>query len=256
MPLNRIDSVKNPKVKNVKRLAKRKFRERERQFVIEGWHLLKEAASHDVEIQDVFIEENRDVPRDMEVSGLPVSMVTEQVMKEMSQMETPQGIVAICRLPENEEQNVQPKDHFLLVDRVQDPGNLGTMIRTADAAGVTAVILGEGTVDPYNDKVIRATQGSLFHLPVIKGKLEDWMEICSTHKIPVFGTSAGVGTTHSAIAAQNGFALLVGNEGAGVQEALLGKTDQNIYVPIYGNAESLNVSVATGILLYHLKQSV
>ncbi|MGY4689267.1 TrmH family RNA methyltransferase [Salibacterium sp. K-3] len=256
MPLNRIDSVKNPKVKNVKRLMKRKFRERERQFVIEGWHLLQEAAAHDVDIIDVFIEENKDIPRNVEVSDLPVSIVTDQVMKEMSRTETPQGITAICRMPEETIPAVHTDHSYLLVDGVQDPGNLGTMIRTADAAGVSAVILGEGTVDGYNDKVIRATQGSLFHLPVLKGDLGEWMEACRTHKIPVFGTSVNEGTTHTAIGAQKGFALIVGNEGAGARQEFLEQSDLNIYVPIYGNAESLNVSVTTGILLYHLKQSI
>ncbi|SFM31551.1 TrmH family RNA methyltransferase [Salibacterium qingdaonense] len=254
MPWNQIDSVKNPKVKNVKRLMKRKFREREQQFVIEGWHLLKEAEAHDVKITDVFIEETKDIPEDVDVSDLPVSLVTGQVMQEMSRTETPQGVAAICRMPEETVLDVHTGHTYLFIDGVQDPGNLGTMIRTADAAGVTAVILGEGTVDGYNDKVVRATQGSLFHLPVLKGELGEWIQACRTHKIPIFGTSVNEGTSHTAIGAQKGFALLVGNEGSGVQHSLLDETDQNIYVPIYGNAESLNVSVAAGILLYHLKQ--
>ncbi|WP_244504287.1 TrmH family RNA methyltransferase [Salibacterium halotolerans] len=254
MAWNQIDSVKNPKVKNVKRLMKRKFREREQQFVIEGWHLLKEAAAHDVTISDVFIEEDKDIPDDVKLSGLPVSTVTKQVMQEMSRTETPQGVAAICRMPEDTGLEVHSSHTYLLIDGVQDPGNLGTMIRTADAAGITAVILGEGTVDGYNDKVVRATQGSLFHMPVLKAELEEWLESCRAHKIPVFGTSVNEGTSHTAIGAQKGFALLVGNEGAGVQQSLLDEADQNIYVPIYGNAESLNVSVASGILLYHLKQ--
>ncbi|RSL33009.1 RNA methyltransferase [Salibacterium salarium] len=254
--MNRIDSTKNPKVKNVKRLSKRKYREREQQFVVEGWHLLEEVLTHNVEVQELLIAENKDFPSEIDVSRLLVTVVTEQVMNEMSYTETPQGILAICRMPAQEDVKIKQRNNYLFVDGVQDPGNLGTIIRTADAAGITAVILGEGTVDPYNDKVIRATQGSLFHLSVIKGELEEWIDACNQVKIPVFGTAAGQGTTHSAIAAQKGFALIVGNEGAGVQEKYLELADQNIYVPIYGNAESLNVSVATGILLYHLKQSI
>ncbi|RSL32209.1 RNA methyltransferase [Salibacterium salarium] len=254
--MNRIDSTKNPKVKNVKRLSKKKYREREQQFVVEGWHLLEEVLSHEVVVQELLISENKEFRPHLDVSGLPVTVVTEQVMNEMSHTETPQGILAICRMPDQTDVLLNQNNNYLFVDGVQDPGNLGTIIRTADAVGITAVILGEGTVDSYNDKVIRATQGSLFHLPVIKGELEEWIDGCNKRAIPVFGTAVGKGTTHSAIASQKGFALLVGNEGAGVQEKYLEMTDQNIYVPIYGNAESLNVSVATGILLYHLKQTI
>ncbi|WP_158736631.1 RNA methyltransferase [Alteribacillus sp. YIM 98480] len=250
--MKKIESVKNPLVKRIKRLQKRKQREKEGLFVIEGFHLVEEALRHNIKVQAIIAEDNKNIPSNH--SGAGISLVTEQVMKEMSSTETPQGILAVCSLPKQEESlSIQELGCYLFIDGVQDPGNLGTMIRTADAVGASAVVLGEGTVDPYNDKVIRATQGSLFHLPVIKGDIEKWIEACQTKNIPVFGTSLNQGTTHTAIEAQNGFALIVGNEGAGVQEKWLEKTDQNIYVPIYGNAESLNVSVAAGILLYHLK---
>ncbi|MFB4165840.1 TrmH family RNA methyltransferase [Alteribacillus sp. JSM 102045] len=251
--MNKIESAKNPLVKLTKRLQKRKQREKEGLFVVEGYHLVEEVLQHDVEVQEIITEDHKNIPANH--AGARVSLVTEQVMKEMSSTETPQGILAVCRLPKTQEVIVQKKGSYLFIDGVQDPGNLGTMIRTADAVGVSAVILGEGTVDPYNDKVVRATQGSLFHLPVIKGDLEEWIKACRNKNIPVFGTCVTQGTTHTAIEAQDGFALIVGNEGAGVQEKWLEQSDQNIYVPIYGNAESLNVSVATGILLYHLKLS-
>ncbi|SFE69003.1 TrmH family RNA methyltransferase [Alteribacillus iranensis] len=256
--MNRIESVKNPLIKKVKRLHKRKYREKEQLFIVEGFHLVEEALKHNARVKEIFLEDEAELPGGFDFSYVHLTLVSHQVMKEMSMTETPQGILAVCEHKDDDSVSIQlqKEDSFLFVDGVQDPGNLGTMIRTADAAGMTAVILGEGTVDPYNDKVIRATQGSLFHIPLIKGDLEDWIKRCKESGIPVFGSALEEGTTHSAIASQEGFALIVGNEGAGVNSEWLERCDQIIYVPIYGEAESLNVSVATGILLYHLKASL
>ncbi|HEU5140762.1 MAG TPA: RNA methyltransferase, partial [Bacillales bacterium] len=141
---------------------------------------------------------------------------------------------------------------YLLVDGVQDPGNIGTMIRTADAAGLSTVILGRGCADPYNGKVLRATQGSLFHLPVVEGDLFEWMAILKKEQIRVFGTALEGGEAYPSVSRGDPFALVVGNETSGVDPELLDRADANLYIPIYGDAESLNVSVAAGILMYHL----
>jgi len=137
------------------------------------------------------------------------------------------------------------------LDRVQDPGNLGTLIRTADAAGMDAIILGEGCADPYNPKVVRATQGSLFHLPIIKRNLATFMDEID---MPLYGTALENAIAFKAVEPSETFALLVGNEGQGVSEELLGKTTKNLYIPIYGKSESLNVSIAAGILMYYLRK--
>ena len=142
-------------------------------------------------------------------------------------------------------------EKLLLLDRVQDPGNLGTLIRTADAAGVDAIILGEGCADPYNPKVVRATQGSLFHLPLIKADLSEFIDEL---EIPVYGTALEEAIPFKQVEPSETFALLVGNEGQGVSEELLGKTTKNLYIPIYGKSESLNVGIAAGILMYYLRK--
>ncbi|MFB5662943.1 TrmH family RNA methyltransferase [Alteribacillus sp. HJP-4] len=250
--MNRIESIKNPKIKHIKKLRRRSVREKENLFLIEGIHLIEEAIQADITIDELYVEETKQPHAEL-VTNSQITLVTEAVMKEMSTLETPSGFLAVCELPEKPNTAARLKGTYLFVDGVQDPGNLGTMIRTADAAGVDAVILGEGTVDPYNDKVIRSTQGSLFHVPVIKADLGDWIAACKDKNIPVFGTSLTAGTSHTAIESQQSFALVVGNEGSGVKEEWLENSDQTIYVPIYGKAESLNVSVATGILLYHLR---
>jgi TrmH family RNA methyltransferase len=139
-----------------------------------------------------------------------------------------------------------------MIDAVQDPGNVGTMIRTADAAGIDAVILGKGTADAYNPKTVRSAQGSHFHIPILKGDLSDWLRAFKSQKIPVYGTSLKDSVTYNHVEPQSRFALIMGNEGSGLSQELLVKTDMNLKIPLLGQAESLNVAVATGILLYTL----
>lgn len=139
---------------------------------------------------------------------------------------------------------------LLLVDAVQDPGNIGTMIRTADAAGIDAVVLGKGSADAYNPKTLRSAQGSHFHIPIIRGDLADWIEDLQDREVKVYGTALQEAVVYTEVETSGSFALIVGNEGSGIHPQLLAKTDQNVIIPILGQAESLNVAVATGILLY------
>lgn len=246
-----IDSIQNSKIKAWKKLQTKRDRDKSGLFFIEGIHLIEEALKSDIIIKDLVVEEKRDIPNEWNVKELSIVYVTERVMKELSETEAPQGMAAICEKPTNVNLPLE-EGKYLFVDGVQDPGNLGSMIRTADAVGLSGVVLGEGTADIYNGKVIRSTQGSLFHLPIQKINLEEAIEMCKGNNVPVFGTTLH-GSTYTAIEPQENFALIVGNEGSGVSESLLKMTDQNLYIPIFGEAESLNVGIATGILLYHLR---
>ncbi|WP_096202739.1 TrmH family RNA methyltransferase [Bacillus sp. FJAT-45350] len=250
--MNRIESVQNPKVKVWKKLHSKKGRDKEGLFIVEGLHLVEEVLKSEVKLKELIVEESVEIPNEWQIDSKSVIQVTERVFKEISETETPQGYIAICHQLKSTEIGTE-EGKFLLLDGVQDPGNVGTMIRTADSAGISAVILGEGSVDVYNSKVIRATQGSLFHLPIVKGNLTEWITSFKSNKVPVFGTSLTEASTYTAIQPQEHFALIVGNEGEGVKQDILQQTDQNIYIPIYGKAESLNVAVATGILLYYLR---
>ncbi len=250
--MRRIDSPKNDQVKAWKKLHTRKGREKEQQFLIEGFHLIEEAMKSSITIETLLLTDETSVPQSWQLNKLDCVEISQSVMKEISETKTPQGIAAVCQIPAKPSVQVNG-GQFLLIDRVQDPGNVGTMIRTADAAGLTAVILGQGCADLYNSKVIRASQGSLFHLPVIIAELSTWIAHCKETGIPVFGTALKGASSYSAIEPQSDFALLVGNEGEGVTPSLLATCDQNMYIPIYGQAESLNVAVATGILLYYLR---
>ncbi|ASS98604.1 MULTISPECIES: TrmH family RNA methyltransferase [Geobacillus] len=247
--MKRIESPKNARVKQWKKLLTKKGRDETGLFLLEGFHLVEEAIKSNAPLVELIVDERTAIPPGWDAS-VPVVIVTEAVMKTISSTETPQGIAAVCRKLPAELEGVKTA---LLIDAVQDPGNLGTMIRTADAAGIDAVILGEGCADLYNPKVVRATQGSLFHLPVVNGDLAQWIARFKEQGIPVYGTALEKAVDYRTVPLSSSFALLVGNEGSGIRPELLGLTTENVYIPIYGQAESLNVAVAAGILLYSLQ---
>lgn len=244
-----IESVKNPTVKAWKKLLTKKERDRSGRFLIEGYHLVEEALKEQLVIE-VIVNQDIDKQPPIIIEETEVIYVTNEVMKAICDTETPQGIAAVCEKP-SIPLDIEKVQKLLLLDRVQDPGNMGTLIRTADAAGMDAVILGEGCADPYNPKVVRSTQGSLFHLPIVKVDLAAFIE---TLTIPVYGTALEGGVHFETVAKSDAFALLVGNEGQGVAQELLEKTTQNLYIPIYGKCESLNVGVAAGIFMYYLQK--
>lgn len=252
--MKKIDSQQNVRVKQWRKLHTKKERDKSGLFMIEGFHLVEEALQAKGIVRELILQDNIDVPSKWDVSNIELYMVSEPVMKTMCETETPQGIVAICEKQELKTSFTQGK--YLLLDGIQDPGNLGTIIRTADAAGMDAVIVGEGTVDVYNSKVLRSTQGSIFHLPIIKGELEEITELMQKHHIPVYGTALHGAVAYTEVHPTTNFALVLGNEGNGVRQEILDRCDKNLYIPILGSAESLNVAVAAGILTYYLQSQV
>ncbi|WP_312096229.1 RNA methyltransferase [Niallia sp.] len=248
--MKHILSVKNPQIKEWKKRLTKKERDKTGTFLVEGFHLVEEAFKADA-IIDLIISEEIDVPA-WDYGDIPVTIVTKEIIKELSDTETPQGILALCRqleLPEI----LSTAQTFLAIDQVQDPGNMGTIIRTADAAGIDAVIIGEGTVDIYNPKVVRSGQGSHFHLPIVKTNLPTFIDSLKERNIPVYGTALENGRNYRETEKTASFCLIVGNEGNGVSKEVLSKTDTNLYIPILGKSESLNVAVAAGILMYYFK---
>ncbi|MBD1380065.1 TrmH family RNA methyltransferase [Metabacillus arenae] len=250
--MKRIESIKNPKVKEWRKLHKRKDRDLTGTFFIEGFHLVEEGLKDKEMVNEIIITEEVSIPQHWKLDGINLTFVTTEIMKVISETETPQGIAAVCK----QKLAVHPLNwsKTLMIDAIQDPGNLGTLIRTADAAGIDGVLLGDGTVDVYNGKTIRASQGSIFHIPIMKGAIGKWLPSFSERKVPVYGTALEGGEPFNKIKSSKDFALIVGNEGSGVQQDLLKNTAANLYIPIYGEAESLNVAIAAGILLYHLRE--
>ncbi len=248
--LKYIQSDKNPQVKQWKKLLTRKERDKSGLFLVEGFHLVEEALTKNEDVEEIILSEKTELPPGLDYGSIPVTVVTDEISRQLADTETTQGIFAVCR---QSKQTLNKGKSYLLIDSVQDPGNLGTMIRTADAAGIETVVVGKGSVDIYNPKVLRSAQGSHFHLPVVSGDLSEWITELKDKNIPVYGTALENGVVFTEATVNEAFALLVGNEGSGVNKELLAQTTQNLYIPIYGQSESLNVAVAAGILLYYLK---
>ncbi|SDJ65053.1 TrmH family RNA methyltransferase [Salimicrobium halophilum] len=244
-----ITSVKNQKVKEWKKLHKKKYRDQAGTFLVEGHHLVEEVLTSDWNIRELILLEDKEAPSSYHGQK---EWVNDQVMKEISQTETPQGIVAVV---DKKERVWEEGTRLLLLDTIQDPGNLGTLIRTADAAGFDAVLVGKGSVDLFNDKVLRATQGSIFHdMKVVEVSLEEEMSRLKDAGFSIWGTALEGAKIYKELEVPERVALLVGNEGNGVQETLLAEATEKVSIPMYGKAESLNVAVAAGILMYALKE--
>ncbi len=251
--MKRIESTQNALVKHWKKLVTlRKEREKTGEYIVEGFHLVEEALKNNEQIIQIIVREGVDLPLLWQIDNIVMVEVTAAVAKEIAETENSQGIFAHCKQNEISEEAMAHWAKILLIDAVQDPGNIGTMIRTADAAGIDAVILGKGSADLYNPKTIRSAQGSHFHIPVVRGDLLEWVEELQDKGIPVYGTALNDAIEYTEVEKTDSFALIVGNEGSGIHPQLLDKTDQNVIIPILGRAESLNVAVATGILIYQL----
>ncbi|MCW6663521.1 RNA methyltransferase [Aerococcaceae bacterium NML190073] len=253
-----IQSKQNARVKNWRKLHTAKGRAQQGVYLIEGTHLVEEAIRYQQQIEHVLVTQHYYEQMSNEwltqVADRMI-MLSDDVMQSVSLTEQPQGIIAIVEMPQQTTWQPTGKQ-YLLLDAVQDPGNIGTMIRTADAAGFDGVILGRGTADLYNDKVLRATQGSLWHIEVINHDLEDAIATLQKNAIPVYATALHQeALPYQAVSTQQAVALVVGNEGSGVSQAIIEQADQAIYIPMYGKAESLNVAIAAGILMFQFAQS-
>ncbi|KGX84826.1 TrmH family RNA methyltransferase [Pontibacillus marinus] len=243
-----ITSVQNKTVKSWRKLQKKRDREKEQSFMVEGFHLVEEAVNSSWDVKEIIVREDVDLPNEWQ--SYKWFSVTDEVFNAITETEHPQGVAAVINMREPEWGNFS---RVLVLDAIQDPGNLGTLIRTADAAGFDAIIAGKGTVDPYNDKALRSTQGSIFHIPVFQGDLKEWLPYIKDKGLSIWATSLKNANEYHTVEPTSPVALLVGNEGAGVQEEYLQFADQSVTIPIFGQAESLNVAIASGILMYYLR---
>ncbi|BCA85403.1 23S rRNA methyltransferase [Enterococcus saigonensis] len=251
--MKEIQSNKNPLIKTLKKLHQKKYRDQQNQYLLEGFHLVEEAHKSGAEIQIILVSERGQKEWGNFLTDYEsiCYLVSESILKELSDQPTPQGIIAVVAKDKRQQQ--LKKGAWILLDRVQDPGNVGTIIRTADAAGYDGVILGDGSADIYSTKVLRSMQGSNFHLPVITMNLVVAIHELKKMAVPIYGTELNKAAKQFDKVPKTNAAILVGNEGQGVSKELLALTDQNLYIPIFGQAESLNVGVAAGILLYYFK---
>lgn len=245
-----ITSVENEKIKNLIKLQKKKYRDLTNTYVIEGYHLIEEANKIGV-VSEVFLLENETIPLDV-----PCTYVSYDVMKKVSTLDTPSTMVALCHKRKfSDIQNSKVLlNKILLLDEIQDPGNLGTIIRSSVAFGIDMILLSENTVDLYNPKVLRATQGMDCHIPIFSLPISEAITYFKTNQYVIYGTNVENGIDVRTLSKEDKkkFCLIVGNEGRGVRKEIQELCDQNLYIPMKKEVESLNVGVACSILLYEL----
>lgn len=238
--MKKINSVNNDYIKELSKLKNKKYRDELGLFIVEGYHLVKEAKNY---LVDVLITDENDKVE--EVNNI---LVTEDIIRKLSFSQTPQKIIGVCKMKENELSG----SRYLLLDNIQDPGNLGTLIRTALGFGIDTIVSSLDTVDIYNDKVLRASQGALFHINYIKGDLFEIIPKLKLRGIKVIGTSLKSSVDLKKIDYSDNFAVILGNEGCGVREEVLNLTDVNVRIEMSEKLESLNVAIAGSIIMYYL----
>lgn len=241
----KISSVSNGRIKEYLKLKQKKYRDMHRQYLVEGEHLVEEALKAGV--VDVIITSLENFKSDKEVL-----YVTKEILEKLSFVESPQNIMALCHMLENQELNVDA-NRYLILDDLQDPGNLGTLIRSAVAFDFDQVIMSPSSVDIYNDKFIRSTQGACFYMSIIKKDLVETVEDLSKHEVCVMGTSLENGQDIHEFNTPSKYAIILGNEGNGVSKEVLSLCHHRLYIPIQ-TAESLNVAVAGGICMFHFSK--
>ena len=240
-----IRSKANATIKEAKKLHQKKYRRSS--YLIEGWHLLEEARQAGAVIEQVFVLEDY-VDR---LAGLDnLKVVSPEVLQDLADSQTPQGVVAQLPLPKQ----VLPAEltgRYLVLEDVQDPGNVGTMIRTADAAGYDGVFLSDKSADIYSMKVLRSMQGSHFHLPVYRMPMAELLTHLQENQVQVLATTlSSQSVDYKEVKPATSFAIVMGNEGQGISELVAAEADQLVHISMPGQAESLNVAVAAGILLF------
>ena len=251
----------NEKIKYLRKLSRRQFRWQQKQFIIEGVRFTETLLQSCQPVEALFyapkLQNSKRGNALLEQAGeqkTPCWLVSDELLNQLSDTGASQGVLALVNMLDHQLEDLLPENKpalVVLVDGVQDPGNLGTIIRTADALGATGVILLKGTVDLYNPKTLRSTMGSLFHLPVItvENKLAMIKLLRQNGLKLVIGQPQG-GVPISQVDLSQPIALVVGNEASGSTAETLEMADAKITIPLSGKAESLNVAVACAIILY------
>jgi TrmH family RNA methyltransferase len=251
-----ITSAANTRVKTWASLLDKKGREREQRALVEGTHLVEEALRFHVLAETLIFDLERGIPQEVE-AVLPEHLecigVTPAILAKLTDTPSPQSVVLVIEKANHAARKMdflyQEKALVVAIDGVQDPGNLGTIIRAADAAGATAVLVGKGSVDVYNPKVMRATMGSLFHLPVLEVDLVQTLQQAQSN-VQIIGTSLQATTSCYGADLTKPSWFVFGNEGQGISEAIQPYLNTKVIIPMPGQAESLNVAMAATILLF------
>lgn len=239
-----ISSLDNKKIKFINSLKLTKKRKEYNMFIVEGMHLVLEAYKCGY-LEEIYLLENESLELDCD---LDITYVTYEVMEKITSLKTPSNVIGVCKIKEKKE---IIGNRVLLLDNIQDPGNLGTIIRSACAFEVSTIVLSKNCVDLYNEKVIRSTQGMIFKINILVDDLIDVITNLKNDGYVVLGTDVNDGVNVKCIKPLK-YALVMGNEGSGVSDEVKEMCDKNLYIKMSDQCESLNVAIATSILLYEL----
>lgn len=257
-----IESPNNKKFKLFKSLSLKKNRDKSGLYTAEGKRVVSEALEYArdrvefIVVSSLFAKENKILVKSIDDMGIPVYTVKDNLFNQASNTVTPQGIAAVMKMCEATQTDVSSMSRALILDGVSEPGNLGTIIRTAEAAGIDMVYMLKGCVDIYNPKVVRSTMGSLFRVPfvcdckaeVVSELKENGFKIAASS----LGESIDVYEFANALEKNSKRAVVIGNEAFGVSQEVLNLADVRVHIPMQGQVESLNAAVAAGILMYML----
>ncbi len=250
-----ISSKDNEIIKNIRKLKEKKYRDLENAYIIEGIKLVKEAITEKAKIKQIVMCENfadnQEIDKETlyEIAKYNLIYVTEKVFNLITDVKTPQGIIAI--IEKNKINQIDySQDMIIALDGVQDPGNLGTILRTADSAALNQIIISKNSADPYNNKVVRSTMGGIFRVNIIEvDNLEETLKEIQKNKFKIMVTS--LDTNNSIYEVDyNKKVIVIGNEANGVSKEVQAIADEKVKIPMLGKTESLNAAVATGIMIY------
>lgn len=228
-------------IKQVRQLHQKKFRTAEQLFIIEGIKMLEEALRFNPEcIQAIYVSEKLELP--FLVPNEKLIVVTDKVLRQLSTLKNPQGIVAVCR---QFNAKIDQKTFSIALDRIQDPGNMGTILRLAAWFGVKQIIASPDSVDQFNPKVVQASMGAIFNVSVVYTDLKEFLSQCD---VPVYGALLSGENVYTQKLKPEGI-ILMGNEGNGISDVLLPFITSPLHIPKFGEGESLNVAMATGVFL-------
>ncbi|WP_349406972.1 TrmH family RNA methyltransferase [Clostridium perfringens] len=252
-----IESKNNNLFKEIKKLKEKKHRIKSNKYLIEGLRFVEEAIKSKVSIDSIiftesFKEKNPDLFLKIN-ENIKLIQMNETLLKQLCSTENPQGIVGVINMQNKE---LKSGELVVLVDKVQDPGNMGTIIRTAHAAGAAGIVMTKGTVDIYNDKTLRSTMGSIFYIPIVEDNSLDFVKLLKKEGYKLVVSSLQGKNNFFEENLQGKVMIAVGNEGNGVSDEVYDIADIKVKIPMPGEAESLNVAVATSIMIYEkIRQS-
>ena len=251
-----ITSKDNEIIKNIKKLKDKKYRNEQKEYIIEGIKLIQEAIEENAKIKMIIVCEGCVEEGIIEqkllyqIAKYNCIYVSEKIFSSITDVKTPQGMLAVIEMENSEEKIKYDEDIIFVLDGIQDPGNLGTILRTIDSVGLTQVIVSKDTVDAYNPKVVRSTMGAIFRVKVIESQdLIRTMRNIKKHKFGIIATSLDTNDSIYDID-YNKKVIVIGNEANGVSKEILNIADEKTKIPMLGKTESLNAAVATSVIAY------